>query len=52
MILPTDLPKNWKNHQNIINFQYFDEISKLNLTRVCAGISKKIPVNIGKYQLF
>ena len=33
--------------RNIENFQYFDEISRVYLTRACAGISRKILVNIG-----
>ena len=54
MKLPTDnwlakkskkLPNYWRN---IRNSQYFDEISRLYLTRTCAGIYEKISVNIGK----
>ena len=32
--------------QNIINFRYFGEISRVYLTRTCVGIFGKISINI------
>ena len=42
--LAKKLEKIRKNHQNIGNSRYFGEISKLYLTRACAGIFEKISI--------
>ena len=53
-ILPTDnqltkkSEKNKKNRQNIKNSRYFDEISRLYLTRACVEIFEIISIKIDK----